>query len=48
MSTVEKWLTGVTALAIVATVVTNRTSPQVISSLFGGIASVYRSAQGRR
>ena len=47
MSGVEKWLTGITGLAIVATLVTNARSPQVITSLTGGIAGIYRAAMGR-
>lgn len=47
MSTVEKWLSGITALAIVATLVTNRNSPAVINSLAGGIGGIYKQAMGR-
>lgn len=47
MSTVEKWLTGITGLAVVATLVSNRNSPAVINSLFGGVGGVYRAAMGR-
>lgn len=46
MSTVEKWLTGVTTLAIVATVVASRYSAGVINALFGGVSNVYRAAKG--
>lgn len=47
MGTIERWLTGITVLAVIATVVTNRNSPQIIDSLTGGIAGIYKSAQGR-
>lgn len=47
MSTVEKWLTGITGLAVVATLVTNRNSPNVITSITNGIAGIYRAAMGR-
>jgi hypothetical protein len=47
MSTVEKWLSGITALAIVATLVTNRNSPAVISSITGGVGGIYKNAMGR-
>lgn len=47
MSTIEKWLSGITALAVVATLVTNRNSPAVISSAAGGIGAIYKNAMGR-
>jgi hypothetical protein len=47
MSTLEKWLTGITTLAIVATVVSNRNSPEVIKATSGGIAGIYKTAMGR-
>jgi predicted HAD superfamily phosphohydrolase YqeG len=47
METVAKWLAGITGLAIVATVVSNRNSPRVITSAANGIASIYRTASGR-
>jgi hypothetical protein len=47
LTTVEKWLAGVTALAIIATVVSNRNSASVINSVFGGIGNVYQKASGR-
>lgn len=47
MEAVAKWLTGITALAIIATVVSNRNSPLVINSLTGGIANIYKTASGR-
>lgn len=47
MSGVEKWLAGITGLAIIATVVSNRNSAAVLNSLFGGVSSLYRTAMAR-
>lgn len=47
MSVIEKWLAGITGLAIIATVVSNRNSPAVINSLGAGVSSIYKTAMGR-
>lgn len=46
MNTVGKWLTGVTAVAIVATAVSSSYTANIITSLFGGVAKVYSAAKG--
>lgn len=46
MSSIERWLAGITTLAIVATVVSNKNSPNVIKAGLGGIAGIYKSAKG--
>lgn len=45
MSAIQQWLAGITTLAIVATVVSNKNSPNVIKAGFGGVASVYTAAK---
>lgn len=45
MSTVEKWLTGVTTLAIVATAVASPYTSPILNSIFGGIGGVYKAAK---
>lgn len=45
MSSIERWLAGITGLAIVATVFSNKNSPNVIKAGFSGIASVYTAAK---
>lgn len=45
MSTVEKWLTGVTTLAIVATAVASPYTAPILNSIFGGIGTVYQKAK---
>ena len=45
MSVLQSWLAGVTTLAIIATVVSNKNSPNVIKAGFGGVASVYKAAK---
>lgn len=45
MSTVEKWLAGITGLAIVATIFGSRNAPAIFNSVFGGIGGVYKSAK---
>jgi hypothetical protein len=45
VGTVEKWLTGVTVVAVVATVAASPYSAGIFNSIFGGIAGVYRSAK---
>lgn len=45
MSTVEKWLTGITTLAIVATVVASPYSSGIITSLANGVGTVYTKAK---
>jgi len=45
MGTVEKWLTGVTVVAVVATAVSSPYTAGILNSLFGGIGNVYRSAK---
>lgn len=47
MSAVERWLSGITALAIIATVVSNKNSPNVIKATTGGIGGIYKIAMGR-
>lgn len=47
MNTVEKWLTGVTTLAIVATAVASPYTAPILTALFGGVGGVYRSAKAR-
>lgn len=47
MSTVEKWLTGVTTLAIVATLVASQYTAPIITATAGGIGTVYRAAKGK-
>ena len=47
MSSVERWLTGVTVLAVVATVVASPYSGPIIGQLFGGVANVYKAAKAR-
>lgn len=44
-SAVEKWLTGVTTLAIVATAVSSKYTSGILTSLFGGVAKVYQGAK---
>lgn len=46
MSTIEKWLTGVTVVAVVATAVASPYTAPILNSIFGGIGGVYRSAKG--
>lgn len=45
MSVVEKWLTGVTVVAVVATAVASPYTAPILNSVFGGIANVYKSAR---
>lgn len=47
MSTVEKWLTGVTTLAIVATAVASPYTAPILNSLFGGVGNVYKAAKAK-
>lgn len=46
MNTVEKWLTGVTTLAIIATGVASPYTAPILSAIFGGIGNVYSKAKG--
>lgn len=46
MNTVEKWITGVTAVALLATAVTSKYTAPILGQIFGGIAGVYKSAKG--
>lgn len=43
----DKWLAGLTGLAIVATIVTNRNSAPVINAGSNGIAKIYKTTMGR-
>lgn len=45
MSSVEKWLTGVTVVAVVATAVSSSQTAPILTALFGGIAKVYQGAR---
>lgn len=47
MSTVEKWLTGVTTVAVVATLVASPYTAPILTATFGGIGTVYSRAKGR-
>jgi hypothetical protein len=45
VNTVEKWLTGVTTLAIVATLVASKYTAGILTSGGKAIASVYQGAK---
>lgn len=45
MGAVEKWLTGVTAVAVVATLVSSKYTAGILTAGFGGIAKVYQGAK---
>jgi hypothetical protein len=45
MSTVEKWLTGVTTLAIVATLVSSKYTAGILTAGGGAVAKVYQGAK---
>lgn len=45
MTAIQQWLAGITTLAIVATVVSNKNSPNVIKAAFSGVSGVYSSAK---
>jgi hypothetical protein len=45
MNAIERWLTGVTVVAVVATAVASPYTAPILSTLFGGVANVYRAAR---
>lgn len=46
MNSLERWLTGVTIVAVVATAVASPYTAPILGALFGGIANVYKGAKG--
>lgn len=45
MTTVEKWLTGVTTLAIVATLVASKYTAGILTAGGNAVAAVYKGAK---
>jgi len=45
MSVIEKWLTGVTVVAVVATGVASPYTAPILGAIFGGVAKVYQGAK---
>lgn len=45
MGTIEKFLTGVTLVAVAATLVSSPYTSGILASLFGGIGNVYNAAK---
>ncbi len=45
MSSIEKWLTGITTLAIVATIVASPYSSSIITSAGNAVGTVYQRAR---
>jgi hypothetical protein len=45
MDTIKVWLTGLTTIAVVATVFTSPYSGPIFTSIFGGMSNVYKSVR---
>jgi hypothetical protein len=47
VNTIEKWLTGLTVVAVVSTVVTSPYSGSVINAIGGVISGAYRAVKAK-